>query len=41
MAKQIIFSDDARKSLKTGMDILENSLRVTLGPRGRNVVLDK
>ena len=41
MAKQIIFSDDARKSLKTGMDILANAVRVTLGPRGRNVVLDK
>ena len=41
MAKQIIFSDDARKSLKAGMDILANTVKVTLGPRGRNVVLDK
>jgi chaperonin GroEL len=41
MAKQIIFSDDARKSLKAGMDTLANTVKVTLGPRGRNVVLDK
>lgn len=41
MAKQIIFSDDARKALKAGMDVLANAVKVTLGPRGRNVVLDK
>jgi chaperonin GroEL len=41
MAKQILFSDEARKSLKAGMDILANTVKVTLGPRGRNVVLDK
>ena len=41
MAKQITFSDDARKSLKSGMDQLANTVKVTLGPRGRNVVLDK
>jgi len=41
MAKQLLFSDEARKSLKTGMDKLANAVRVTLGPRGRNVVLDK
>ncbi len=41
MAKQILFSDDARKSLKVGMDILANTVKVTLGPRGRNVILDK
>ena len=41
MAKQIIFSDDARKSLKAGMDTLANTVKVTLGPRGRNVILDK
>ena len=41
MAKQILFSDEARKSLKTGMDILANTVKVTLGPRGRNVILDK
>jgi chaperonin GroEL len=41
MAKQILFSDEARKSLKSGMDILANTVKVTLGPRGRNVILDK
>ena len=41
MAKQIIFSDDARKALKAGMDQLANTVKVTLGPRGRNVILDK
>ena len=41
MAKQILFSDEARKSLKTGMDVLANTVKVTLGPRGRNVILDK
>ena len=41
MAKQILFSDEARRSLKTGMDILANTVKVTLGPRGRNVILDK
>jgi chaperonin GroEL len=41
MAKQIIYSDEARQSLKAGMDILANTVKVTLGPRGRNVILDK
>ena len=41
MAKQILFSDEARKSLKAGMDVLANAVKVTLGPRGRNVILDK
>ena len=41
MAKQILFSDDARKALKVGMDTLANTVKVTLGPRGRNVILDK
>ena len=41
MAKQILFSDEARKSLKSGMDILANTVKVTLGPRGRSVILDK
>jgi chaperonin GroEL len=41
MAKQLLFSDEARKSLKEGMDILANAVKVTLGPRGRNVILDK
>ena len=41
MAKQIKFSEDARKKLKKGVDILANAVRITLGPKGRNVVLDK
>ena len=41
MPKQIVFSEDARKKLKIGLDLLANTVKVTLGPRGRNVVLDK
>jgi len=41
MAKQISFRDDARASIKRGVDILAEAVKVTLGPRGRNVVLDK
>jgi chaperonin GroEL len=41
MAKQLLFSADARRSLEAGVDKLANVVRVTLGPRGRNVVLDK
>ena len=41
MAKEIIFSEDARKSLQAGIDQLANAVKVTLGPKGRNVVLDK
>jgi chaperonin GroEL len=41
MAKQIIFGEEARKALKSGVDILANTIRVTLGPRGRPVALDK
>ena len=41
MAKQLAFSEEARKSLKTGLDTLANTVKVTLGPKGRNVVLDK
>ena len=41
MAKQIIFGEEARKSLKSGVDTLTNAIRVTLGPRGRPVALDK
>src|SRR5438477_1427642 len=41
MAKQIIFDEEARRSLKAGVDILADALKVTLGPRGRRVVLDK
>ena len=41
MAKQIKYSEEARKKLKTGVDKLADAVKVTLGPRGRNVVLDK
>ena len=39
--KQLTYSEDARKSLKTGIDILADAVKITLGPRGRNVILDK
>ncbi len=41
MAKQIIFDEKARASLKSGVDQLANAVKVTLGPKGRNVVIDK
>ncbi len=41
MAKQIIFSDEARQKLVNGINILANVVKVTLGPKGRNVVLEK
>ncbi|MCK4546787.1 MAG: chaperonin GroEL, partial [Candidatus Eisenbacteria sp.] len=41
MAKQIEFESAARESLKKGVDKLANAVKVTLGPRGRNVILDK
>jgi len=41
MAKQIIFDEEAREYFKKGVDILANAVKVTLGPRGQNVVLDK
>ncbi|MDP3064311.1 MAG: chaperonin GroEL [Chloroflexota bacterium] len=40
-AKQLIFSEDARKAIKKGADILADVVKVTLGPKGRNVILDK
>ena len=40
-AKKLVYAEDARKSLRTGIDILADSVKITLGPRGRNVVLDK
>ena len=40
MAKQIIFQEEARKKIKTGADKLADAVKVTLGPKGRNVVLD-
>src|SRR3989304_6844192 len=41
MAKQILFSEDARKALKRGVDLVADVVKVTIGPKGRNVVLDK
>src|SRR3989339_499145 len=41
MAKQILFDEKARRLLKSGVDKLANTVKVTLGPKGRNVVLDK
>ncbi len=41
MAKQIAFNEDARRRLKAGVDTLANAVRTTLGPKGRNVALDK
>src|SRR6266516_938698 len=40
-AKELEFDQEARRSLKAGVDALANAIRVTLGPRGRNVALDK
>src|SRR6059036_3906750 len=40
-AKQITYSEDARASLRRGVDKLADAVKITLGPRGRNVVLDK
>ena len=39
MAKQIAFNEEARRGLERGMNILADAVKVTLGPRGRNVVL--
>ncbi len=41
MAKQILFNEKARRTLKSGIDKAANTVKVTLGPRGRNVALDK
>jgi len=41
MAKQIVFSEDARRDLKIGIDTLAQAVKTTLGPKGRNVALDK
>ena len=40
MAKQLIFDETARRSLKKGIDRLADAVRVTIGPKGRNVVLE-
>lgn len=41
MAKDILYGEEARKALQTGVDQLANTVKITLGPKGRNVVLDK
>ena len=41
MAKQILFNEDARRALERGVNALANTVKVTLGPKGRNVVLEK
>ncbi|HNB32950.1 MAG TPA: TCP-1/cpn60 chaperonin family protein, partial [Bacteroidia bacterium] len=41
MAKEITFNLDARDALKKGVDALANAVKVTLGPKGRNVIIDK
>ncbi|MBQ9488201.1 MAG: chaperonin GroEL, partial [Selenomonadaceae bacterium] len=41
MAKEILFNEDARRALERGVDALANAVKVTLGPKGRNVVLEK
>ena len=41
MSKQIEFNSDARSKLKAGVDALANAVKVTLGPKGRNVIIGK
>src|SRR3546814_742146 len=41
MAKQLLFDEEARQALRSGIDALADAVKMTLGPRGRNVVLDK
>jgi chaperonin GroEL len=41
MAKQILYNEEARRALKRGVDAVANAVKITIGPRGRNVVLDK
>ena len=41
MSKEILYGEDARKALERGVNELANTVKVTLGPKGRNVVLDK
>ena len=41
MAKQLVFGEEARRAMKRGMDILAEAVKTTLGPKGRNVALDK
>ncbi|MEI8378382.1 MAG: hypothetical protein WCF95_07590, partial [bacterium] len=41
MAKKIVFKEDARKALLIGVDAVADAVKVTLGPKGRNVILEK
>ena len=41
MAKQIMYGDDARAKMKSGIEKVANAVKVTLGPKGRSVVLEK
>ena len=41
MSKEILYGEEARKALQRGVDQLANTVKITLGPKGRNVVLDK
>ena len=41
MAKEIKFGEDTRRALETGVNKLADTVKVTLGPKGRNVILDK
>ena len=41
MAKQLVFEEDARRRLKVGIDTMAQAVATTLGPKGRNVALDK
>ena len=40
-AKQVLFADDARSKIVNGVNILANAVKITLGPKGRNVVLER
>ena len=41
MAKQLVFREEARRRLQVGVDVVANAVSTTLGPKGRNVALDK
>ena len=41
MAKEILYGEEARRALERGVNQLANTVKVTMGPKGRNVVLDK
>ena len=41
MAKQIVYGDDSRQGILRGINSLANAVKVTLGPKGRNVIIDK